>query len=436
MRTLNVSGSPAVVGDGPEEGENGPLPQGANYTCSVSAYNAAGDGPPESSGSFVVPAVINTEKNQAYSTIQAAIDDSNDGDTITVGRGTFQEFIDINPSITLLGPNAGISPYNDAKDGVNPSRKPEAVIEPPDDDTSQYLIRLDNEDVTFKGFYVKLPLVDRDDGGPVDFGMRVGFLNATAEDNIFEGGSLNNAVVRAFRSLSTCTSTGRITGASFKRNLVVNTLAQAFILQCTTGSVEDNVVLNAAVGLQIQPYTSEGTGIIQNNKFDAYVYGVWFNYWDGTGNEANPVVAAKWEMKQNMVTKVAALEGYSQSVWYGLRFETVPNNIAGFEYDAAFIKVSENTIDAGGSTNETITVAGAFFRNYNIPIDGSLQLTNNTFNGFSAPSKYIDALSGTNDNTVDLIEEAGMEALLASNTFASPTEIEKPDGKCCQAIPA
>jgi hypothetical protein len=55
--------------------------------------------------------VVNTTQGLVYTTIQAAINAANPADVIEVAAGTYNEVITINKSLTLKGPNAGISGY-------------------------------------------------------------------------------------------------------------------------------------------------------------------------------------------------------------------------------------------------------------------------------------------------------------------------------------
>ena len=77
---------------------------------------------------FTVGPVINSNTSQDYGSVQEAIDAANVGDTINVSRGECKENVVVEKSINLIGSNAGIVPYNVDRSGVNPSRKPGAII--------------------------------------------------------------------------------------------------------------------------------------------------------------------------------------------------------------------------------------------------------------------------------------------------------------------
>jgi|GEM_PF-1925729 hypothetical protein len=81
----------------------------------------------------------------AYSTIQAAVNAANPGDTITVCAGTYPEHVAVNKSLTINGPNVGVA-------GNSGSRVAEAIVDGTDTD-APFAITADN--VTIDGFTVK-----------------------------------------------------------------------------------------------------------------------------------------------------------------------------------------------------------------------------------------------------------------------------------------
>ncbi|WPT12936.1 hypothetical protein PSENEW3_00002777 [Picochlorum sp. SENEW3] len=424
VRTVEVPESPAIVGDGEEE--NGPLPQGADYTCSVAAYNAAGDGQPVDSSSFMVPAVINKDLNKAYETIQAAIDDPNaETTTISVGRGTFKEYISIEKSITLLGPNAGVLPYNDAKDGINPSRNLEAKIEPPND-SRESLIRIRATEVTMKGFTITLPLEgepswgihgadDISEGGPA-----YNVSGLTVEDMILEGGLSVGMIVR--RTSENCSPEATVNQVTFKRNFMKNTFAQPFYMQCASGNVEDNVVLNGYSGVQIQPYTGATFGTVQNNVFKIYSRGIYLNF-----IRTNPV---DWTVTGNAITLVPEFQpdpfGFDQ--WTGIYFRTT----GPFASESPFLTVTGNTINMGTVGGDyPYSVYGIYFRNYQLMIEDSATISGNNLTGSGEITAYISALNNQNENG-DIIDLEIAEKLENENQFSEDTAVS--DDPCCEIV--
>ncbi len=65
-----------------------------------------------------------TGADGAFTTISAAVAAANTGDTIQVAAGTYAEFVNVNKTLTLLGPQAGVDART--RDSVPPST--EAVL--------------------------------------------------------------------------------------------------------------------------------------------------------------------------------------------------------------------------------------------------------------------------------------------------------------------
>jgi len=103
----------------------------------------------------VVLPVHNNTKDEYYDTIQAAIDDASDFDTIEVAAGTydvptegfFKEIQIVDKSLTLLGAQADVSIVNGGRAGD------ESIIR--GKETSWCVIRIKHSDVTVNGFTIE-----------------------------------------------------------------------------------------------------------------------------------------------------------------------------------------------------------------------------------------------------------------------------------------
>jgi len=127
----------------------------------------------------------------AYTTIQAAIDDADTGDIINVAAGTYVEALQINKNITLLGPNADISPNTGTR---NPEATILAISEGP---ASSYpglgMIDLKEHDliVTIKGFDFNLEDTSNQHYRYINV-VNYGRSTLNVENNIFRNAPSNS----------------------------------------------------------------------------------------------------------------------------------------------------------------------------------------------------------------------------------------------------
>ena len=279
-------------------------------------------------GVAVAKPVVNTTRGTGFCTIQAAIDDAAtlDGDVITVAAGTYDDgFIYIYKAVDLRGPNYGIA--------GPAARNPEAVIVGPGDDWLTVYVNVDG--VSIDGF--------KFDGQYLDPGeyYTVGIYGDLSDDL-----TVQNNVFTDYEGMAVITSGGYssyISGVTIKDNLITNTALSdsaynfGLYLQSTLGSVTGNVVTNVRSGIQIQPYSAPGAGLVQDNEFSVYGTGMYFNYTqDPTAN---------WTFSNNTVTGIPIPVGSTVSGFNGIRVQT---------FYAGNVTFTDNTINIGAANAPVI----------------------------------------------------------------------------------
>jgi pectin methylesterase-like acyl-CoA thioesterase len=80
----------------------------ASLAAAVSALNAA-------SANAVPKTITVGPSDNDYTTIQAAINAADAGDTIQVAAGTYNEFVDVSKPLSIRGANYGVDPNTDSR---------------------------------------------------------------------------------------------------------------------------------------------------------------------------------------------------------------------------------------------------------------------------------------------------------------------------------
>ena len=130
--------------------------------------------------------VYNENTDTPYATIQEAINAADSGDTITVGAGIYDEAINLNKAVNLVGPNADINPNGD--NDLPSSRGEEAILKGGINITRQD--KNSSESISIKGLkFTKSGIYS------VGWGNDPNLNSITIENNVFENiaNELNNS---------------------------------------------------------------------------------------------------------------------------------------------------------------------------------------------------------------------------------------------------
>ncbi|TVR40353.1 MAG: hypothetical protein EA392_04145, partial [Cryomorphaceae bacterium] len=311
--------------------------------------------------------------------IQAAITAADDNDVIEVAAGTYEETLTIDKPLSLLGPNDGLAGNSEARVG-------EAVIQYPDYITSGFnlLISIDSDGVTISGFTLNDNLtigLTYDGTWPLPLsarGVRSFGSNTVVEYNRFSG--FNNIAVHMSQNGAPSqphvpATTGNITRYNFFEN---GSVFSSIYYQAAGGAISDNQVMDAGSGIQVQPYRTDASGSVTNNQFSSYVFGIHYNYANGSN-----IGVSNWNFTGNSISAPASTPDWSELMWDGLsrafegiRVETYVETSATYAPTAHF---ENNNIDGDGATTpDYFGVRGVFFRNVNG--DASQNVNNITFN--------------------------------------------------------
>ena len=327
-------------------------------------------------GSPVTMPVYNQNKDTYYCKIQDAIDDADPDNVILVDAGTYAEQLVINTPVDLRGPNFNINP-NTGTRGV------EAIITYPAGLTGfQNLItigpddtRVDVDNVKINGFII--------DGNAIATTANTTGIMGNGDNLV-----VKNNIIRNFNYVSVWVSSYVYEGgawiyndynnsASIQDNYIHNAgiysgltnsdIPYGIYLQGTYGTITGNKVETVKSGIQVQPYnhpnTTNLTGIVSGNSFEAYRDAMWYNY----SENAN----AKWVFDNNTGTGIVPPTAITENDWRGFRVSTT------YQGDVSF---TNNTITPGATT--ATNKYGVLFASPSTA-DAVVTIQNNSVTGFN-----------------------------------------------------
>lgn len=235
--SLTVTDNNAANGDEGTDTLDGV--ESIHYTDMTIALGSGAVALLDSSGNFV----------SFYATIQAAVDASSDGYTIMAGAGTYDEDVNVNKDVTILGANNGI-----------------AGSEVRGNETSIRSITASVAGVTIDG----VTITGTSNLGGFDAGIYVTGNDFSLVNSVLAGPDLGGN--------SFAIMTGGVTGLDIGHNLITGYAVGAYVSGgASTGSVHDNVFqgdggASTGLGNGVNSETSHVT--ITNNVFDGLYAGV------------------------------------------------------------------------------------------------------------------------------------------------------------------
>lgn len=334
--------------------------------------------------SFVAPATTTPS-------IQRGVDAASNGWTVHVKAGTYAEQITINKQISLLGPYANLPGYD-----VGRLPLEEAVIQVPagaTNNTPLIYIPANVHNVTIAG----LDLRCQDITIPNTYYLigtweQVPVNNLTIRNNRFYSSEIPIYMLAGFGANGG-------TGLLIEGNYidcgpnVNNSYNRGMYIGGTSGTIQDNVVLNTNIGIQYMPYDNAAPGMIRRNTVSAGLIGLYNNY--------QTLGAAQVTWSQNEVTVAPndrlGLKAQVDGAWTtemlnfrGMEARTFGTQGTGSAPQAYF---NNNKIDGniGSSTWYTTTFGYRTFDDPAATEAGTATLSENSFTNFITNASNVPA---------------------------------------------
>jgi hypothetical protein len=297
-----------------------------------------------------------------FSTIQAAVNAANPGDTLQVAAGVYQENVTINKSLTLLGPNAGINPNTG-------TRGAEAIVEPATNDPiGGNVFSVEASDVLIDGLTIDGSNPNLSGGVNLN-GVNVNAANGVSNVNTFiDHLVVRDDIIRNFNEngvLGDLTSVGA-TPSGF--NLITENLFDNIPSLATSdgnvghgvslvdnfyASVTDNVLTRVRTGIQTNNFNQANPGpeaVIDGNTITFSVRGIFDNL--------QYQAASPWTISNNDLTYIplAATADYNGGLFVFSIQDSASatiqnNNVTGAKYGVELWNLpTTSTIAVQGGT--------------------------------------------------------------------------------------
>ncbi len=348
-----------------------------------------------------------------FATIQEGVDNVDASGTVNVGAGTYTENVNVNKSVSLLGPNAGVDPNTG-------TRGAEAIVLPGANDTANgsiFLVSADN--VTIDGLTM-------DGNNPsLSGGTMLNGVNSNAANGVtnvgaatttdISGLTVQNDIIQNFTNngIYGDTDSGTAsTGNSFTHNQIDNIPLTSLsprgrgvlIADNFYADISDNVMTRVAIGIQTNNFSAAGSpSSIDHNTIDYYIRGVYHNL---TYSSASP-----FTISNNQITADAsAVAGNAGLLIFSMQSNAsvvVQNNdVTGADYGIEiWSNPTSNTIVIQGGT--LLNNAYGVWATNNDPLYGVADATQAaldgvTITGSTTAGVLVDGQTGTNAIGLDI----------------------------------
>ncbi|MFZ4586147.1 MAG: hypothetical protein ACOYNI_13065, partial [Acidimicrobiia bacterium] len=313
--------------------------------------------------------------------IQRGVDNATAADIVNVGSGTYAEQLEIAKALVLRGPNAG-------KAGNDPTRSAEATIEfPASAPNGSQLVDASADNIALEGLDLRSQDSRITAAGTYSYlWFSYGLNNLTFRNNRMYGSEIPIYIYPAVGGVSKTglliegnyIDCGPWVNSSYNRGMYLGNVA---------GVVQDNVVLNAHIGIQYMPYGNAATGTIARNTVSAGGIGLYHNYQSlGAG-------AVAWT--DNVVTVAAndrsglkaLVDGrYTAPIDFrGIQVSTFGTNQSTTGTSTPSASFTSNSVDAsvGASGYNTLAREAVRMTVGGVYSSGTLAFNDNSFTGWT-----------------------------------------------------